>query len=154
MLKACADCDPLKGHVCKACRTQEDEIRKERNKALGYRPSFKELTESAQALIARGSLPGMHAGLPGGLRCAMAAKNPARREVFRLLGIYLPEPQARMLLHEVHDYMWIQAEKAGCDIWQVLDNKQPFAAAAREWGRRYLASFTTYWQRRLALAAI
>ena len=149
MWKLCADCDDLLGFTCEACRTKQDEIRKERNEALAYRPQFDELSEGARELVVRGSLPRGETGLEGsGLRRAIALKNPARREVFRLLGIYLPEAQARRLLREVNDYMWIQAEKAGCDIWRVLDQKQPFAAGAREWARRYLKAFTAACQPR------
>ena len=153
MWKVCADCDKLLGYTCEACRLKQEEIRRERNEALAFRPQVDELSDSAQALLARGALSRAEAGLEGGLRRSLAMKNPARREVFRLLGIYLPEHDARKLLREVSDYMWIQAEKAGCDIWQVLDQRQPFAAGAREWARRYLQAFTVACDRRNTVAA-
>lgn len=77
-------------------------------------------------------------------RMALAARSPARRTVFKLLGIYLPEPQARLVLAEIHNFKWLQAEKAGTDIWQAKAPHNPLAAAAAEWAQRYWNDFVRW----------
>lgn len=77
-------------------------------------------------------------------RMALAARCPARRTVFKLLGIYLPEPQARRVLAEIHNFKWLQAEKAGTDIWLEKAPHNPLAAAAAEWARRHWGDFVRW----------
>lgn len=88
-------------------------------------------------LIDRRALPAGE-GRPAYLdRECLAHRSPARRAVFRLLGVYFPEAQAREILQRIHDYKWIEAEKAGFDIWR-LNGYEPLKAAAETWARRHL----------------
>jgi hypothetical protein len=77
---------------------------------------------------------------------ALAAHNNARRSLFKLIGVYLPEAQAREALSNIHDYKWIEAEKAGYDIWTRQAPAAPLGAAARAWAARYLKGFLN-WRR-------
>jgi hypothetical protein len=54
-----------------------------------------------------------------------------------LLGAYFPEAEAREILQRIHDHKWIEAEKAGFDIWR-LNGYEPLKIAAETWARRHL----------------
>ncbi|MBX7245768.1 MAG: hypothetical protein K1X53_09720 [Candidatus Sumerlaeaceae bacterium] len=100
-----------------------------------------DLSKPTRELVRRGALPLAEAGVATRLTRGVAVRNPARRNLFRLLGIYLPERQAREVLAAIHDYKWIRAERAGCDIWQINAPKAPLAAAANCWATKYLDSY-------------
>lgn len=91
----------------------------------------------AASLMARRALPAGD-GRPAQLdREGLAHRSPARRAVFRLLGAYFPEPEAREILQRIHDHKWIEAEKAGFDIWR-LNGYEPLKMAAETWAQRHL----------------
>lgn len=111
------------------------------------------MNSPARELVLKRAVPRTEIGLPAGSFRAVAARNPARREVFRLLGIYLPEREARELLKQVHDYKWIQAEKLGYDVWHQAHQKSAFSTAARYWAHRYLDAFLSACNNRGPVAA-
>jgi hypothetical protein len=93
-------------------------------------------------LIHRRALPAGE-GRPARLdRRVLAYRNPARRAVFRLLGSYFTETEAREILRCIHDYKWIEAEKAGFDIW-CINSCEPLKHAAQSWARHHLSATIT-----------
>lgn len=81
------------------------------------------------------------AGVTTGLADGLRLRNPARRAVFQLLGVYLPERQAREVLRKIHEYKWIEAEKAGFDFWSRHCPNMPLEAAASQWALHYLDDY-------------
>jgi hypothetical protein len=73
------------------------------------------------------------------LRSFLNIKNRCRRMVFTIFGIYIPEDKAQDLIKEINDYKWIEAEKAGKDIWK--DRTDPFFSAARDWKKLYFKGY-------------
>ena len=61
----------------------------------------------------------------------------------KALGIDLPlDPAgASELLAEVHRFKWLEAERAGRDIWRERHPSDPEAGAAREWFRLYFGAW-------------
>lgn len=57
------------------------------------------------------------------------------RELRRKLGaeLQIPYHEVDDLLEEVARHRWIEAEKAGADIWVQRDPKDPMAPALRDW---------------------
>jgi hypothetical protein len=99
------------------------------------------LSEGDKAAVRNRMLNPAELGFTGGFGRALRAKNPARRAVFRLLGIYLPEPEAREVIRKIHDFKWIEAEKAGFDIWSSNRPEVAFKKAAKTWADSYLGSY-------------
>jgi hypothetical protein len=65
------------------------------------------------------------------------ARLPHRREAFRLTGLYFSEEEAREVLRAISEHQWIEAEKAGRDIWREQDPSCPQRAACSDWLERY-----------------
>ena len=141
--------DPIEPY-CPVCGSQLGEHRAELERARGYRVGWNEVGRQPRQLVERGLLPAEEVGLGAHFVRSIAARNPARRAVFRLLGIYLPENEAREVLARIHDHKWIQAEKAGYDIWESKARTAPLRAAARDWARRYLDAYQQ-WRGRTAM---
>jgi hypothetical protein len=128
--------------VCPVCESQAEESARERADAQAFKQPLENLTTTQQELLERRAIPAQELGIPTPVRgLALMQRNPSRRTVFRLLGIYLPEREARALLSKIHDFKWIEAEKAGCDIWRKCEPRAPFTAAAQNWASRYLPKF-------------
>ncbi len=139
---SCCDQAMFEGEpFCPVCERQRDEHRREKEAAAQSTATFAAGRERLAALARRRVAPAHELTGHGVLERRTLARYPARREVFRLFGIYLPESQAQELLKEVHKFKWITAEKAGEDVWQKQAPENPFAAAAREWAQRYLHAF-------------
>lgn len=125
--------------VCPVCRHQSEAHRDELADARAYRPRVAELSDCAQELVGRRAVGPADVGCAVATSRMVAVRNPARRAVFRLLGFYLPESEARDLLRRIHEYKWIEAEKAGRDIWvEAARSASPLEVAARNWASRYL----------------
>ncbi|MCX7625070.1 MAG: hypothetical protein N2Z21_02510 [Candidatus Sumerlaeaceae bacterium] len=131
---------------CPVCRSQEREHRRELNEVLrarrgvyAFESAFER--EGGRRLVADVLTDPATATLS---RHALVARCPARRAVYKLLGIYLPELEARLALNEIHKYKWLQAEKAGKDIWLETWPQNPMAAAASEWARQYWHEFVRW----------
>lgn len=73
----------------------------------------------------------------------LLSRNPARRELHRLTGVYMPEEQAEEILNRISDHQWIQAEKAQRNIWAEHDPQAPRRAAALDWMHNHFS----VWQR-------
>ena len=142
MFRDCCTMAFLNGlSVCPSCRTQANEYVAEHEAAQRavLRPDG--LSEGDKAAVRHRMLSPAELGLTSGFGLALRAKNPARRAVFRLLGIYLPEPEAREVIRKIHDFKWIEAEKAGFDIWSSNRPEVAFKKAARTWADSYLGSY-------------
>lgn len=131
---------------CPVCRSQEASHREERQRAAAGGDRAVPGEVKARALVERRMVPVEELGGSPTLRREVLGRHPARLAVFKLLGIYLPEAEARALLTEVHRYKWIVAEKAGEDVWKKKDPRNPFGAAAREWATAYLDAFLRWWR--------
>lgn len=127
--------------VCPVCHSQQEASRAERQKAAEAGILAETLSTNAAQLIARRAFSPGDAGLHTGSLSHLALKNPCRRAVFHMLGIYLPEREARAVLQNIHEYKWIEAEKAGYDVWTQVAPREPFLAAARVWAAAYLSRF-------------
>lgn len=139
---SCCDQAMFEGEpFCPVCERQREEHRREKQVADQLREVSAVDQERVAALARRSVAPVHELTGRGVVERRTLARYPARREVFRLFGIYLPEPQAQELLKEVHKFKWITAERAGEDVWQKRAPDNPFAAAAREWAQRYLQAF-------------
>lgn len=126
---------------CPVCGGQRSEHVREVQAAQESASTGGMRSARVRELVARGIVPPEEAAETALLSRSVLARYPARRAVFRLLGIYLPEAQAQVVLREIHNFKWIAAEKAGEDIWRKRAPENPFAAAAREWAGRYLDLF-------------
>lgn len=78
------------------------------------------------------------------------------RRVERRLGA---TPKIRVtqvddLLQEVSRHRWLEAEKAGRDIWQEQDPRDPEGVALRDWFYKHYASWYQARQRRRARPAM
>ncbi len=135
--------------VCPVCLNQLDEHRKERDLAREFRASVGEMKPAARKLLERGALDAAEVASPSVTVTGMARRNPARRQLFKLIGVYLPEAEARRALQNIHEFKWIEAEKAGFDIWQIAPARQPLHEAARAWSARHLQGFLL-WQNKAA----
>lgn len=62
-----------------------------------------------------------------------------RRELESRLGVSLPLDGRllKALREEVSRYKWLEAERAGHDIWRSRDPRDPDGTALREWFRQY-----------------
>lgn len=127
--------------VCPVCMSQAGEERKELEKAREFSAKREELHPAADELLRRKALSPGEVGRPVRTSRRMLERNPNRRAVYRMLGIYLPEREARALLRNVHEYKWIEAEKAGYDLWAQPDAKCPLTRAAQSWAAKYLEQF-------------
>jgi hypothetical protein len=152
MLSNCCTRSFARGEVvCPVCETQASEHAREIAEAQTFRQSVDQLSAKHQELLARRAVPAQELGVPTPVRgLALVQRNPSRRTVHRLLGIYLPEREARELLKKIHDFKWIEAEKAGADIWRKREPREPFKAAAQNWATRYLPKFLEYANREAA----
>ncbi len=135
---------------CPVCFSQLAEYRREREHAEHFQLGLHELEPRKRQLVERGALPPEEAGLHRPLVRGALSRNPARRAVFKLLGIYVPEKQAQAILRSIHEYKWLTAERAGEDIWRKRAPRSPFAAAAKEWASQYLNDFLRWAQQRQA----
>lgn len=131
--------------VCPVCHNQLDEHRKERDQAQQFRAGVAQMKPAARELLERGALDSAEVASPSFTVTGMTQRNPARRQLFKLIGVYLPEAEARRALQNIHEFKWIEAEKAGFDIWHKTAANQPLHAAARTWSARHLQSFLL-WQ--------
>jgi hypothetical protein len=128
--------------VCPSCRAQAPMFMAEREAAQQAVVRPDGLSEGDKVAVSNRMLNPAELGFTSGFGASLRAKNPARRAVFRLLGIYLPEAEAREVIRKIHDFKWIEAEKAGFDIWS--SHHQPevaFKRAAKTWADSYLGSF-------------
>lgn len=131
--------------VCPVCHAQRDAWKEERERADAFRVSASDLKPGARELMRRGAMGADALGMGSTAARAAAARNPNRRALFKLLGIYLPEEQAREALRNIHDFKWIEAEKAGCDIWATsAPDAPPLGRAARVWSMNHLQSFLSW----------
>ena len=136
--------------VCPVCRVQAREERDELATARAHRTRHDDLKPAARELAVRRAFSAEDLGLSTATDRRMAQRNPARRAVFRLLGFYLPETEARDLLRIIHEFKWIEAEKAGCDIWTIEAPEEPLRKAARDWAGRFLPRFLEAAEREVA----
>jgi hypothetical protein len=122
------------GHsVCPSCQGQREAHAQERR--LARRSP---LSPQAHRLLARGVYPPMAVADQAPLsRRAIQTRRPHRREVFRLTGQYFPEPVAGEMLVEIQRHRWLEAEKAGRDIWVERDPENPHRAAVADWLGRF-----------------
>ena len=152
MLFQCCERSFMNGEsYCPTCNTQLAEHQAELDNARTWHASIDDVTPTVKELVARKALDPFEAGLNSSVtRAAMAGHNPARRAVFQILDIYLPEQEAAQLLKQVRDFMWIEAEKAGCDIWKKRAPRQPFVVAAKTWATNHLCNFLAWAERRVA----
>lgn len=151
MIRDCCTTAFLNGHsVCPSCRAQAAEFTAERvaSQQAVLRPDG--LSEGDKVAVRNRMLNPAELGFTGGLGSALRAKNPARRAVFRLLDIYLPESEAREVIRKIHDFKWIEAEKAGFDIWSSNRPDVALSKAARTWADSYLGSFLGWRGKRAA----
>lgn len=130
------------GHsVCPACFRQQGSEKGDLEHAREFSPTNEDLTPDTRRLMECRAVNAEVLGQPAGRNGrSILHRNPARRAVYRLLGIYLPEREAKALLKRVHEFKWIEAEKAGCDIWSVWA-EEPLQEAAHVWAQNYLPGF-------------
>lgn len=102
------------------------------------------LDEKTKTAVREGWVNPVDFGFTGSIRSTLALRNPARRAVYKILGIYLPEREARDMLRKIHEYKWIEAEKAGFDIWQKRARDCGFSDAATRWAKFYLRPYLTH----------
>jgi len=97
------------------------------------------LTTREQVLLQRGILgPADFAGIRMPFsRNGIHPRYPARRELQHLTGDFYPETAARDILKQASEHQWLEAEKAGRDIWAERDPQCPRRAAVRDWFRRF-----------------
>ena len=115
---------------------------RELEEARAFREKPEELKPATKELLKRRALLPESIGISVPIRKqTLACKNPSRRAVYQLLGIYLPEREAKALLRRIHDFKWIEAEKAGCDIWRKREPRAPLKAAAKQWASNHLPKF-------------
>jgi len=126
---------------CPICFSQLAEYRREKEKAERFQVGLCELTPHRRHLVERGAVPPEEAGILRPLTRGALSRYPARRAVFKLLGIYVPEKQAQAILRSIHEYKWLTAERAGEDIWRKRAPRSAFAVAAKEWASQYLNDF-------------
>ncbi len=131
-------------NVCPVCMSQVHEDRRELEQARQFRANRSDLHPAAEELIRRKALTASEVGRPPQTSRLTLERNPNRRAVYRMLGIYLPEREARTLLQNVHDYKWIEAEKAGFDLWSTEEPRSPLSLAAHAWARHYLQQFLAW----------
>jgi hypothetical protein len=128
---------PMNDDVVRAEREERESLP---NHPLSRRVS--QLRPALRQMVERKAVPAGEI-LPGRLgREGLAHRSPARRAVFRLLGEYFPEEAAREILARIHDYKWIEAEKAGFDIWRI-NGYEPLKIAARTWAEKHLPATVT-----------
>ncbi len=138
--------------VCPVCLSQNEEHRLELDLARSFKAPADERTATVSELVKRRALASAQVGGGAGMRRPAMETNPNRRAVFRLLGIYLPEREAKALLNNVHEFKWIEAEKAGYDVWEEVSPRCPLKAAAAAWAPSYLDQFLS-WRRNLGSQA-
>jgi hypothetical protein len=129
---------------CPVCRQQLDSHCSELDQARRFRLGILDLKPAARQLLERGAVGSREIGVATGTTRVLAAHHTARRSLFNLIGVYLPEAQAREALRNIHDYKWIEAEKAGYDIWSRAASESPIRAAALAWAARHLQSFQNW----------
>jgi hypothetical protein len=71
-------------------------------------------------------------------------RNPHRMQAFRLTGLYFREQEAQDLLAQIASHRWIEAEKAGRDIWSERDPVCPACAAGRDWLSRHFSDWLNW----------
>lgn len=76
-------------------------------------------------------------------------QTPCRREVFRLTGDYYPEAVARDLILRIQEYKWLEAERAGRDVWKDGSPSQAWETAARDWIAQHYSAWRAYWSDQL-----
>lgn len=130
-------CD-LTVSLCEVCTPQHNEHLAELASARAYEPKQADLRPEAASLVKRGAISASDFRTSTRHMRALSMKNPNRRKVFELFGFYLPEREARDLLKKIHDYKWIEAEKAGFDIWSDNNACDPFKTAATHWAGKYM----------------
>jgi hypothetical protein len=103
------------------------------------------LTPREQLLLCRGIIgPADFAGIGMPIsRESIRPRYPARRELQHLTGDLYPEASAREILKRVSEHQWLEAEKAGRDIWAERDPQCPRRAAVRDWFRRFFLRWRT-----------
>lgn len=79
----------------------------------------------------------------------------ARDRIQETLGIELPleASQITELMNEVQRYKWLEAERAGRDIWRERDPRDPEAGALREWFSRHFGAWYLYHRNHRRIAA-
>lgn len=122
--------------VCPACKSQRPEAERERQAAERFL-STHPVPERVRALLERRILNRAETGEGGVTTRRALARNPHRREAFRLTGLYFTEDEASDLLAAISEHRWIEAEKAGRDIWVEKDPSCPRCAATRDWMSRF-----------------
>ncbi len=77
----------------------------------------------------------------------IAGKDPQhyelRERIEKILETELPisSSDAPQLYAEVQKYKWLEAERAGRDIWREKSPKDPDAIAVKEWFRQYFGAW-------------
>jgi len=100
----------------------------------------------ALRLFSRRAAPAGPAASPTGLFPENGlGQDPCRREVFRLTGDYYPEAVARDLILRIQEYKWLEAERAGRDVWKDASPTQAWDAAARGWIAQHYAAWRAHW---------
>ncbi len=123
--------------VCPACHGQRLEDERDRQRAEHFLAT-QPLPGRVRALVQRRILSRAEAAGDGGVTTRRAlARNPHRREAFRLTGLYFSEEEARDLIAAISEHRWLEAEKAGRDIWVEKDPACPTCAASRDWMGRF-----------------
>jgi hypothetical protein len=128
--------------VCPLCNSQQGEYQAELETARQFRVSSADLKTPVREMLKSGALSGEESGMGARFSArTLTVKNPNRRKVFELFGVYLPEREARALLKKIHEFKWIEAEKAGEDIWDATEPDRSFETAARHWADRFLPQY-------------
>jgi len=82
-------------------------------------------------------------------RCRTTIDNyKLQRRIERDLGVRLPisGDQVPCMMNEVRRFQWLEAERAGRDIWAERDKKNPERVALSEWFRKHFGAWYLHHQ--------
>lgn len=82
-------------------------------------------------------------------RCRTTINNyKLQRRIERDLGVRLPISGAQVpcMMNEVRRYKWLEAERAGRDIWAERDKTDPERLALSEWFRKHFGAWYLHHQ--------
>jgi hypothetical protein len=82
-------------------------------------------------------------------RCRTTINNyKLQRRIERELGVRLPISGAQVpcMMNEVRRFQWLEAERAGRDIWAERDKKNPERVALSEWFRKHFGAWYLHHQ--------
>lgn len=96
------------------------------------------------------SLPSLRSLVSGFMQWIAARRQRARLE--QQLGHDVPvaSEEVPVLLAEIERHKWLEAERAGRDIWAERNPRDPLAPAARHWFRNHFGAWYAHRQETLA----